>query len=608
MAPKKIAFVAMPFGTKETGVHAKPGAPGKVDFDALWNLAYYPALVQAGFLPVRADAQEGSLIIQDMVAQLMLADLVVADISIPNANVYYETGLRHGGSTKGCLLLSADWARPVFDLAQIRRRTYSLGAGPLTPGHYEQIQEQIFQAISTLDASSNPVRELIDGDALTRGQSSQLKEGRDAAIRFQMDVRACQLKTNAQQAKEATLQMLEEYNANALPPYSLRELFELVRDVLGWQALLDFFNDLGDESEEVPYLREQVALAKCKTGDTARAISEIEALIKQHGETGERLRLLGWFFKHRYFELSGRREKQVALKAAIKHYEKGFRLDLNDYGCARNLLVLYPLRNQAGDAAAASDMAVHISHVCDHKELIGARDKWVTATRLLVAFHHRDIEQARNLADSVALEGLANWELALCVEFLELLVEQMTDDSKDAFHSLIDDFKYDICIDQKELSAGLSRFLLETGLDYRKFQTIKARPARQGEQIVSVVESGRETINTANAGDYVVENQTGAREQYIVSGDKFRQRYTEDTKLEDEWSLYNPRGQVKGIEVDRGVLNMFNQEGSFYIKAPWGEAQRVDEGDMLVTTLPLDDEIEVYRIAGSEFRQTYEAM
>jgi len=150
--------------------------------------------------------------------------------------------------------------------------------------------------------------------------------------------------------------------------------------------------------------------------------------------------------------------------------------------------------------------------------------------------------------------------------------------------------------------------LLETGRDYKKFQTVKARPAKKGEKIVSLVESGRETVNTAGAGDYVVENQTGAREQYIVPGAKFRQRYSEDQKLDDEWSIYTPLGQVKGIEVDRSILNTFRQQGSFYIKAPWAEAQKVDEGDMLVTTLPLADSIEIYRIAKTEFLETYKAI
>ncbi len=608
MAPKRIAFVAMPFGTKETGIQASTEAPSEVDFDELWNLAYYPALTEAGYLPVRADAQEGSLIIRDMVAQLMLADLVVADVSIPNANVYYETGLRHGGSAKGCMLFSADWASPVFDLAQIRRSTYSWGAAPPTDIDYERIQKEIFEAICKLDASNNPVRELIDSDALTRGESSQLKEARDAAIKFQTDVRACKLETDAQKRKQAALKTMDDYNADFLPSYSRRELFELVRDVLGWQALIDFHANLQDKSKEPPFFKEQIALAKCKTGDTARAISEIETLIEQQGQTGERLRLLGWFYKHRYFELDDRRKKQLALKAAIKHYEKGFKLDLNDYGCARNLLVLYPLRDRNVDADAASRMAAHILNVCDHKELLSTSDKWVSATRLLVAFHTRNIKQASSLADSVALGGLANWELALCIEFLELLVEQIPREDQDDFHRLIDDFKIDISIAQNILVERLSPLMLETGRDYKKFKTVKARPAKPGETVVSVVESGRETVNTAEAGDYVVENQTGAREQYIVPGAKFRQRYSEDQKLAAEWSIYAPLGRVKGVEVDRSILNIFQQEDSFYVKAPWGEAQKVDEGDMLVTTLPLSDSIEIYRIAKTEFLETYEAI
>lgn len=165
--------------------------------------------------------------------------------------------------------------------------------------------------------------------------------------------------------------------------------------------------------------------------------------------------------------------------------------------------------------------------------------------------------------------------------------------------------KHDISIDQEHLVESLSALLLETGRDYRKFQTVKARIAKEGEKIVSTVESGRETVNTAGAGDYVVENQTGAKEQYIVPGEKFKQRYSEDRKLDDEWRVYNPLGQVKGIEVDRSILNIFHQEGAFYITAAWGEAQKVDEGDMLVTPLPLTDKFEIYRIARKEFSETY---
>jgi hypothetical protein len=607
MPPKRVAFVAMPFGIKETGNGVNTDAPSKIDFDALWNHAYYPALEAAGYLPVRADVQEGSLIIRDMVAQLILADLVVADISIPNANVYYETGLRHGGSHHGCMLFGASWANPVFDLAQIRRSTYTLNKESPTEQDYDQIRREILQSLRSLNAASNPVRELIDQDLLIAGESAHLNEVRDEVIKFQTDARACRLKSNAQETKQAALAILNSYETDDLPDYSIRELFELVRDVLGWQALRDFYSKLNRRLKKTPFFREQIALAKSKTGDLDQAIAEIETLINECGNSGERCRLLGGFYKQRYFDLENARKKRLALQASIEHYETGLKLDLNDYGCARNLLVLYPLTGGDLRADAASEMAAHILRVCDHKELLNIGDKWVDAARLLVAFHKAELNRARELADKVALHEMANWELALCIEFLALLVEQIPQTARDEFHRLIDGFKSDISIEQTDLVQGLKPLLLDTGRDFKKHRIVKARAARDGEEIVSLVESGRETVNIANNGDYVVENQTGAKERYIVPGAKFRQRYVEESQLDDGWCVYKPLGRVKGIEVDRSVLNLFGQQGSFYISAPWGEAQYVEEGDMLVTTLPLRDEIEIYRIARKEFSQTYEA-
>ena len=111
---KKIAFVAMPFRKKATGLPPGKG-PSIVDFDALWEKAIFPALSDLDYLPIRADNQTGSVIIKDMLNQLVHADLVIADISIANANVYYETGVRHAARRHGCILISAEWASPLFD-------------------------------------------------------------------------------------------------------------------------------------------------------------------------------------------------------------------------------------------------------------------------------------------------------------------------------------------------------------------------------------------------------------------------------------------------------------------------------------------------------------
>lgn len=113
--PDQVAFVVMPFRRKPTG-RTEEHVPAEVDFDALWERVYQPVLKQLGYQAVRADRDAGALILAQMIQRLAIADVVIADITLTNANVYYEIGIPHAAKERGCVLISADWARPVFDL------------------------------------------------------------------------------------------------------------------------------------------------------------------------------------------------------------------------------------------------------------------------------------------------------------------------------------------------------------------------------------------------------------------------------------------------------------------------------------------------------------
>src|SRR4051794_27991521 len=127
--PDQVAFMVMPFNRKPTG-RTDEGVPAYVDFDALWHNVYKPVLEQdLGYRAVRADGDVGALIISQMIQRLAIADLVVADITLANANVYYEVGVRHAASERGCVLVGAAWARPVFDLDQMRQLRFPLVEG-----------------------------------------------------------------------------------------------------------------------------------------------------------------------------------------------------------------------------------------------------------------------------------------------------------------------------------------------------------------------------------------------------------------------------------------------------------------------------------------------
>ena len=126
--PRPVCFMIMPYGTKSTSVAAGNAAPDKVNFDRLWDAALRPAIQQAGYEPIRANEDIGGLIINEMFERLALSDLVLADVSIPNGNVYYEVGMRHAAKNEGCIMSAAEWAKPLFDITQMRQVRYPLPA------------------------------------------------------------------------------------------------------------------------------------------------------------------------------------------------------------------------------------------------------------------------------------------------------------------------------------------------------------------------------------------------------------------------------------------------------------------------------------------------
>lgn len=160
----------------------------------------------------------------------------------------------------------------------------------------------------------------------------------------------------------------------------------------------------------------------------------------------------------------------------------------------------------------------------------------------------------------------------------------------------------DSWVPQQELLSRVLPLLRERGACYEKFREILARHARRGERIVSRTSDGVETENTAAADDYIVRNETAAGEEYIVGAKKFEERYEFLADAEDGWARYRPRGKVHALIIDDALLSELGQPDSFFIEAPWGEAQRARRDDYLVTP---PDYSEIYRIARAEFRETY---
>lgn len=136
------------------------------------------------------------------------------------------------------------------------------------------------------------------------------------------------------------------------------------------------------------------------------------------------------------------------------------------------------------------------------------------------------------------------------------------------------------------------------GQNYNKKTEVLARPANPGEAIQTVTSDGKETVNTAKEGDYVVQNMTAAKEQYILSPDKLAKRYKMIAHVGNGWTKYKATGSVKGLQY-KGENFGLPPETQFM--ASWNEPMALKDGDMIVTP----DGKEVYRIARKEFGETY---
>jgi tetratricopeptide (TPR) repeat protein len=432
---KPLCFMVMPFGKKAVTPSIEK-APSEIDFDALWNTALCPVIEELGYEPVRADQDTGAGIILEMLERLYFSDLVVADMTIPNGNVYYEVGIRHACRDRGCVLISADWAKALFDVNQMRRLTYPLTDGSVSDEAAEQIRAALKKGARELAEGSSPMYQSIPGfpdqAKIDPNRASVIRKQLDALSAFQAKVRAVRIQRDRGQRKAQALELREAYPATApLSQAVALELLTLLRDCAGWQEMLDYIEPLPESIRSLNFVQEQRCLAESKSGNHELAIGALEELIARGGESSERRGLMGG----RYKKLADAAKKandqfgyEDNLERAIEEYEKGMKLDLNDFYPSSNLPFLYRDRGADGDEQKASIVAQLAMLACERD----AKNPWAKPTLLTLAFFDEDIKRARQCASDVRREGPAVWQLETTLDTLARSVGQARDPKKQA--------------------------------------------------------------------------------------------------------------------------------------------------------------------------------
>jgi hypothetical protein len=431
--PDPVAFMVMPFGRRPTD-RSEAGIPAEVDFDALWFRVYRPVLGELGYRPVRADADVGSLIISEMLQRLVLGDLVAADLTLPNANVYYEVGVRHAARRTGCILTAADWARPVFDLAQMRQVRFPLPNGLVDDSSATAARARLSEGMKNLVEMVSPVFDGVPGypSQADPQLASAFADLAEELMSFDADVREAYMIPPAERRKRA-IDVLERHGHKpAVREADALLMLRMLRDLVDWDAFLAYIATLPPQIARSPQLMEQECLGMSKLkrpGAAVKAAARLEMLIARYGESSERLGLLGGRYKQLANEASDEAERRRYIDKAINSYERGMMADLNDYYPAGNLPRLYRRRANEGDERLAAEAEVITMAACQRALARKTADEWVRPTLLGLAFDRGDVAGAQQLLTEVAADGPAAWEIETTLSDLQESVDSNADEA-----------------------------------------------------------------------------------------------------------------------------------------------------------------------------------
>jgi hypothetical protein len=127
---KENCFVIMAIGNQNYGDFAITSNELKQKYDDLIKEAILKA--HPGLEVTRADEfPMPGTITTDIITRIMFSNFVVADVTYPNANVFYELGLRHASKPGTVIIKDKNGPHVPFDIAHLRYIEYENTASGL---------------------------------------------------------------------------------------------------------------------------------------------------------------------------------------------------------------------------------------------------------------------------------------------------------------------------------------------------------------------------------------------------------------------------------------------------------------------------------------------
>ncbi len=426
----------MPFGTKP-----EPMRRYQINFDDIYERAMKPAFerLKDKLDYIRADEERtGGVIHLPMFERLLLAEIAVVDVTIPNPNVYYELGIRHGAKPSTTVVVGSFDTLP-FDLALIRAIRYDLADGVLSDASaaafVDALVKRLEHALEHVDGKDSPIFQLIPSLRETELPHDITESFRDRASYFneQRDRLDAARRAKKERHAEARAEIAQVESEMGDITKATAELFFDVllayRAVNGFDELIALADRApGWLRESAPVLLEQQAFALNRrngAGDRDRAVSILEEQLAKRGHSPETSSLLARIHKDKYDEAlkaDDARRARGSLARAIELYRAGFNADPRDYYPGVNLATLLTLDGSEEAKAERAQVLPALSFALGRLGGLNTTDYWQAATILELAILGGDSKTANRALDVIlALDGVESWQFGSTKDNLEKL-------------------------------------------------------------------------------------------------------------------------------------------------------------------------------------------
>jgi len=385
-----LCFILMPFGTKEDNKGRK------IDFDAIYNNLIKPAIEDANMEAVRADEEMvGGFIHKPMFERLLLCDYAIADLTTANANVFYELGVRHTAKPFATLSLFAKDTFLPFDVSSLRSYPYSLD----DEQKLNNLEKDKAYITKWLNDAREPVKDSplfqffdeMKPHVISSDKTDIFRERVQYSLNAKKELQKLRDSKNIEGIKEFE----DSLNLNDIEGGVIIDIFFSYRALDDWQKMIELESKMPSYLRKSLLVREQLAFALNRAGESNEAERVLLEAIKEYGESSESFGLLGRVYKDRWQKETNPILKKSWHKKAIDTYVKGFKTDIRDAYPGVNAITLMSSLDKVDERL--EELLPVVLFATKQKIEKGNPDYWDYATLMeleVIAKHQEEAKEA----------------------------------------------------------------------------------------------------------------------------------------------------------------------------------------------------------------------